>query len=352
MKAVIYARFSSDNQREENITAQVRACTEYASRKGCTVVKVYTDEARSATTDDRPSFLEMIDQIKTKLIKTDIVLVHKLDRVARNRYDSAFYKRELRQAGVRVESVLEHLDDSPESILMESVIEGMAEYYSRNLARDVMKGMKETTLQGKHTGGKPPLGYDVDSEGKYIINETEARAVKIIFEMYSAGCGYNAILARLNTHGYKTKASKPFGKNSLHGILRNKKYIGIYVFNRTAAKQGGKRNHHLSKPLEEIIELSDAIPPIIDEETFRSVQERMDANRQGPARSKAKVNYLLSGLIWCGECNHKMTGASSSYLTKKVKNINRDIIILAISVTEPNNVITKKLIRNLLNHTS
>ncbi|MCL6559890.1 MAG: recombinase family protein, partial [Firmicutes bacterium] len=176
MKAVIYARFSSDNQREESITAQVRACTEYAQRKGYAVVKVYTDEARSAITDDRPGFLQMIEDIKSGRVKADLLLVHKLDRFARNRYDSAFYKRELRRAGVRVESVLEHLDDSPESILMESVIEGMAEYYSRNLAREVMKGMKETALQGKHNGGKPPLGYDVDSEGRYIINEAEAIA--------------------------------------------------------------------------------------------------------------------------------------------------------------------------------
>ena len=125
MKAVIYARYSSDNQREESITAQVRACTEYAERQGYTVVKVYTDEARSAQTDDRPGILHMIADIKAKRLVVDVVLVHKLDRFARNRYDSAFYKRELRRAGVRVESVLERFDDSPESVLLESLIEGM-----------------------------------------------------------------------------------------------------------------------------------------------------------------------------------------------------------------------------------
>ena len=319
MKAVIYARFSSDNQREESITAQVRACTEHAQRRGYAVVKVYTDEARSATTDDRPGFLQMVEDIKSGRVKADLLLVHKLDRFARNRYDSAFYKRELRRAGARVESVLEQLDDSPESILMESVIEGMAEYYSRNLAREVMKGMKETALQGKHNGGKPPLGYDVDSEGRYVINEAEARTVRIIFEMYSLGKSYGEIINTLNSHGYKTKSGRDFGKNSLHDILCNKKYIGTYIFNRSAAKKDGRRNHHLSKPQEEIIEIPDAIPPIIDKETFARVEERMNRNRTGPARSKAKVNYLLSGLIWCGECGHRMTGASSSYQTKKSK---------------------------------
>ena len=319
MTAVIYARFSSDNQREESITAQVRACTEYARQRGYPVVKVYTDEARSATTDDRPGFLKMIEDIKSGRLKVDILLVHKLDRFARNRYDSAFYKRELRQAGARVESVLEHLDDSPESILMESVIEGMAEYYSRNLAREVMKGMKETALQGKHTGGKPPLGYDVDSDGRYIANETEARAVRMIFEMYGRGKSYGYIIDALNSCGFRTKADRPFGKNSIHDILRNKKYIGIYTFNRSAAKKNGHRNHHLSKPKEDLIEIPDAIPPIIEKNLFLQVQEQMNTNRTGPGRAKAKVDYLLSGLIWCGECNHRMTGASSSYQTKKSK---------------------------------
>ncbi len=317
MRAVIYARYSSDNQREESITAQVRACEEYARRRGYTVVKVYTDEARSATTDDRPGFLKMVEEIKSGLVQADVLLVHKLDRFARNRYDSAFYKRELRRAGVRVESVLEHLDDSPESILMESIIEGMAEYYSRNLAREVMKGMRETALQGKHTGGRPPLGYDVNSEGRYVINEVEARAVRLIFEMYSQGHSYGEIIDYLNSRGYRTKSGRPFGKNSLYEILRNKKYTGTYIFNRSAAKRDGRRNNHLSKSRDEIIEIPGAIPAIIDHETFARVQERMDENRTGPGRFKAKVVYLLSGLIWCGECGHRMNGDSSAYLTKK-----------------------------------
>jgi len=319
VKAVIYARFSSDNQREESITAQVRACSEYAQRQGYSIEKVYTDEARYATTDDRPGFLQMIEEVKNKAVQANFLLVHKLDRFARNRYDSAFYRRELRQAGVRLESALEHLDDSPESILMESVIEGMAEYYSRNLAREVMKGLKETALQGKHNGGKPPQGYDVDSEGKYIVNETEARAVKTIFEMYSTGKSYGNIIDTLNSCGYKTKAGFNFGKNSLHEILHNKKYIGTYTFNRSAAKKDGSRNNHLNKSQEDIIEIPDALPLIIEKETFSLVQERMNKNRKSPARSKAKANYLLSGLIWCGECDHRMTGNSSSYLTKKSK---------------------------------
>ena len=131
--------------------------------------------------------------------------MHKLDRFARNRYDSAVYKRELKKNGVTVYSVLENLDSSPESIMMESVLEGMSEYYSQNLAREVMKGMRETALQGKHTGGKPPLGYDVDPVTcKLVINPQEAEAVRLIFSMYSEGCGYSGVLAALHEMGSKS----------------------------------------------------------------------------------------------------------------------------------------------------
>ncbi|KUK83744.1 MAG: Recombinase [Pelotomaculum thermopropionicum] len=319
MRAIIYARFSSDNQREESITAQVRACTYYAEEKGYPVLKIYTDEARSATTDDRPGFLQMIHDIKNGLIKTDIVLVHKLDRFARNRYDSAFYRRELRQANVRLESVLEHLDDSPESVLLESLIEGIAEYYSKNLAREVMKGMRETAMQAKHCGGRPPLGYDIDKDKHYIINEAEARAVRLIFEMYAAGYGYGGIIKALSEQGYKSKLGQPFSKNSLHGILRNRKYSGIYTFNRTVSKSlDGKRNNHKSKNPEDIIEIPNAIPVIVPPEVFWKVQERMDKNQKTHAsgRFKNKVIYLLSGLIECGECGMRMIGTSSSYRTR------------------------------------
>lgn len=203
-RAALYARFSSDNQRSESIDAQIRAMTAYCTQHRISIVDTYVDEAKSATTDRRPSFQQMIaDSVSHRF---NIVLVHKLDRFARNRYDSAVYKRELKKNGVSVYSVLENLDDSPESIMMESVLEGMSEYYSQNLAREVMKGMRETALQCKHTGGKPPLGYDVDPvTRKLVINPQEAEAVRLIFSMYSVGCGYSEVIDALYEAGYKTK---------------------------------------------------------------------------------------------------------------------------------------------------
>lgn len=136
-RAVLYARFSSDNQREESIEAQLRAMHEYCSRNSIVVIHEFCDRAKSATTDDRPEFLKMIAASREG--DFDFAIVHKLDRFSRNRYDSAYYKRELKKNGVQLLSVLEQMDDSPESIILESVLEGMSEYYSKNLAREAYR---------------------------------------------------------------------------------------------------------------------------------------------------------------------------------------------------------------------
>lgn len=306
MKAVVYARYSSDNQREESIEAQIRAINEYSKQNNIQIMKIYTDEAKSATSDDRPQFLQMIKDSAMGLWSG--IIVHKLDRFARNRYDSAFYKKKLKENGVRLISVLEHLDDSPESIILESVLEGMAEYYSKNLSREVMKGMKETALQCKHTGGKPPLGYDVTVDKTYIINPNESKIVKLIFQLYADGHGYNNIINTLNDKGYKTKTGRVFGKNSIHDILRNEKYNGVYVFNKSSKKENGKRNSHKSKSNDEIIRIENGMPKIISDYLWHQVEKRMDMNKTNRASNSSKVVYLLSGLIYCGKCGGAMTG--------------------------------------------
>ena len=205
---VAYARFSSDNQREESIDAQLRAIREYCERKEYVLVDTYVDEAESAMTDDRPSFLRMIDDAENAT--WSVVLVHKLDRFSRNRYDSAIYKRKLKEYGIRVESVLEHLDDSPESVILESVLEGMAEYYSLNLGREVKKGHHENALKCMHNGGPPPYGFDVAPDGTYAINEHEAEAIRKLYEMVTHGYTLQQVAAELTDQGYYRRDGKPF----------------------------------------------------------------------------------------------------------------------------------------------
>lgn len=307
MHVAAYVRYSSDNQRNESIDAQLRAIEDYAERHKMTIAKVYADRAKTATSDKREGFQRMIADSAIGLFQA--VVVHKLDRFSRDKYDNVLYKRKLKKNGVRVISVTENLDGSPESIILESLLEGMAEYYSKNLAREVMKGMLENAYKCKHTGGTPPLGYDVTPEKDYVINEAEAEIIRQIFALYLAGHGYISIIKRLNEQGYKTKRGNSFGKNSLHDIIANEKYCGTYVFNRVASKDAfGMRNSHKEKPGNEIIRIEGGMPAIISKEDFELAKAMMAKNKHRAGRYKAKQQYLLSGLIVCGECGYAMQG--------------------------------------------
>lgn len=300
MQVVGYCRFSSDNQRHESIEAQERAIKEFCRLKGFLLTKLYIDEAMSGTSDDRPQFLKMIEDSYNRNFEG--IVVHKLDRFARNRYDSAVYKKKLKDNGVSLFSVLENLDNSPESILLESLLEGLNEYYSKNLAREVMKGLKENAYKGLHNGGTPPLGYDV-KDRKYIINPIEAETVKMIFKLYLSGVGYANIANELNSIGKKSKAGKDFTKGSIREILLNEKYTGVYVYN----KRKSKKENHIYKNSEQIIKLEGAVPQIISKEDYEEVQARLDSKKRGP-RKNVKRFYLVTGKMTCELCGSSYSG--------------------------------------------
>ena len=342
--AVAYTRFSSDNQREESIDAQKRQINAYAKLHNITILETYVDEAKSATTDNRPAFLKMINEVKD----IDYVIVHKLDRFARNRYDSAIYRNKLKKKGIKVVSVLENLDDSPESVILESVLEGMNEYYSLNLAREVKKGHNENAYKALHNGGTPPLGFDVTQEKTYVINEFEAEAVKIIFNMYADGYGYSDIRNEMNRLGFKTKSGNEFGKNSLYEILRNRKYIGDYIYNRRK-RDGNKYNNHADS--DEMIVLSGAIPQIIDKNVWSRVEMRRIENKKRRGAHMSRRDYLLSGKVY-HECGSVMRGTKKS--SKKGTEMfyyrceNRDCHTLPKSIQT--HVIEDKVIKALNNY--
>jgi site-specific DNA recombinase len=307
--AIIYARYSSSNQREESIEAQVRACQDYAQRNGLKVIDVYADSAKTGTNTEREQFQRMIaDSAKGNF---RYVIVHKLDRFSRDRYDSITFKRKLKINGVTLRSVLENLDGSPESQILESLLEGMAAYYSQNLSRECLKGQLENGHKCLHNGGIPPLGYDWDKQTKkYVINEEEAEVVRFIFSQYAKGIGYSAIIAELNSMGRLSKRGNIFGKNSLHDLLKNSKYTGIYTFNLRLEKDvTGTRNPQF-KPKDEWISVEGGMPVIVDKETFDKVQSRLAFNKKSAGHFKTKRVYLLSGLLKCGECGSSMWGKS------------------------------------------
>lgn len=290
MRVAAYCRYSSDNQRTESIDAQLRAINEYCKKNDYVLVKTYIDEARSATSDDRPRFLDMIADASSG--DWQMVIVHKLDRFARNRFDSAFYKRKLRDVGVSVGSVVENIDDSPESIILESVLEGMAEYYSVNLAREVKKGLKENALKAIHNGGTPPLGYDVNPDLTYRINEKEAEAIRLMFKWFLDGFGYQMIARKLNDEGYLTKVGKPFVKNSIRDLILNEKFTGVYVY---------------AKGTPDEIRVDDGLPAIIPREIFEAARNKIESRVRGP-RMDVKNVYYLSGLMKCGVCGASYCG--------------------------------------------
>ena len=282
MKAVIYARYSSDNQREESIEGQLRECMEYAERNGIIVVDTYIDRALSAKTDNRPNFQKMIKDASKQLFK--YIIVWKLDRFARNRFDSAYYKHLLKKNGVRVLFARETIAEGSEGILLESVLEGYAEYYSAELSQKIRRGNNESRRKGNLTGGKIPYGYkNVDK--KAVIIPEEAEIVRYIYEQYSIGVYVKDIIAELNSKGLSHKG-KPFAKNTVYGILGNERYSGIY--------------RHNGEVFDNIY------PQIVPSDIFAIVREKVNANKFG--KRSEQITYLLKDKIKCGYCGKSIIG--------------------------------------------
>lgn len=290
MKGVIYARYSSDNQREESIEGQLRECKAFAEKNDIQIVETYIDRALSARTDRRPDFQRMIKDSSGK--KFEVVIVWKLDRFARDKYDSAHYKRILKNNGVKVVSATEAISAGAEGILLESMLEGMAEYYSAELSEKVTRGLTENALKCKYNGGTLPIGYIIDSEQYFQIDPLTAPAVLDAFKHYADGASMREITNEMNLKGVRTKRGGKISINSVTRMLHNRKYIGEYRYNDIVHPNG--------------------IPAIVPEDLFNRVQERMAANKKAPAKHKAEDEYLLTTKLFCGKCQCYMVGESGT----------------------------------------
>ena len=289
MNAVIYARYSSDSQREESIEGQIRECTDYAVKNGITIVSSYIDRALSARTADRPEFQRLIADSEKRMF--DAVLVWKLDRFSRDRYDSALYKHLLRKNGVKVISAKENISEGPEGIILEAMLEGYAEYYSAELSQKIRRGQQENALKCKSNGGVIPFGYRIDpKERSFVIDPEEAPIVREIFSRYAAGEPMADIVESLNERGVQSHDGKDFRISVMGFMLKNRKYIGEYKYADVIVPGG--------------------MPAIIDDELFERVQKRMKVNHRAPARAKAKEEYLLTTKLFCGSCGNTMVGES------------------------------------------
>ena len=275
----------------------MRVCKEYCKRNDIRIVHTYIDRAKSAShgVAKRTEFLQMISDAQHG--NFDAIVVYKLDRFSRNRYDSAHYKAKLKKYGVRLISATENLTDSPESIILESVLEGMAEFYSAELSQKIRRGQRESVAKHKPVGGVVPLGYRFENE-KYVVDEATAPVVKEIFQRYASGERAVDIAKSLNARGYRTAKGAVFTKSSFHRMLTNKRYLGYYVF----------------KDQEE----PGILPPLVDEETWNAVQKRIALNKKCPGAMKAKEPYLLLDKLICGHCGSKMIGDGGTSKTGAV----------------------------------
>lgn len=295
----LYLRFSSERQKEQSIEGQLRDCIAYCKRKNYRIVAVYVDRALTARKDveKRVRFQQMISDSVHHL--WDLVIVWKLDRFARNREDSAVFKMRLRKNGVRVESATEAISRNPEGIILESVLEGIAEYYSADLSQKITRGLRESALKGQCVGGHVPLGYKLENH-KLVINPATAHIVQEAFQLYANGESMADICRLFNSKGYRTAKGSEFNRSSFKSMFKNERYIGVYLY--------------------KDIRIEDSVPPIIDKGLFEAVQRRLSKTADAPARGKAKVDYLLSGKLFCGHCGAAMNGESGTSKTGAVHN--------------------------------
>lgn len=291
--AAVYARYSSHNQGEQSIEGQLAEAQRYAKTHGYTIVREYIDRAKSGRTDNRAEFQRMLKDTGKK--QFSVIIIWKVDRFGRNREEIAINKMKCRKNGVRVEYVAEKIPDTPEGVILESVLEGFAEYYSLQLSQNIKRGMAESAEKCQVTGGNRPLGYKTGPDKKFQIDEKTAPTVKLIYTMYANGSTVTEIINKLNDMGLRTLRGGKFTKNSLHTILKNEKYRGVYT---------GQGKH-----------IEGGVPRIIDDELFYKVQEMLKINKRAPAKTWARADYILSDKLFCGKCGANMYGVSGTSKT-------------------------------------
>ncbi len=291
--AVIYARYSSDSQTEQSIEGLLRVCEEYAQKNNILILNTYIDRAMTGTNDNRPDFQRMIKDSSRK--EWNYVLVYKLDRFSRNKYETAIHKKTLKDNGVKVLSAMENIPDTPEGIILESLLEGMNVYYSAELSQKVKRGMRETRLKGFYQGGGLPYGYKV-IDRKVVIDETKTETVRFMYDSYSKGVTVKTMIAELTAKGILYKG-KPFAPNTVYGILGNEKYSGSY------------------RKDDEIID--NIYPQLIPTDTYQKVREKAEKNKFG--KRSIKTVYLLRHKVKCGYCGRPISAETGTARNGEVK---------------------------------
>ena len=287
MNAVVYARYSSHRQGEQSIEGQLAEARRFAEAHDLTIIHEYCDRAQTGRNDNREQFQLMLADAAKRAF--DALIVWKTDRIGRNKEEIALNKYHLKKNGVKIFYIAESIPDTPEGIILEAVIEGMAAYYSEQLSQNIRRGQRASAVKAQSIGGNRPLGYVTDSDKKFVIDPETAPTVRMVYELYAEGKTIAQIVRILNGKGLRTLHGRPFTNNSLRTMLKNEKYIGVYTY-------------------KDEIRIENAIPPIVDEETFYKVQELLKYNQKAAAHKNSKVDYLLTERLFCRKCGAMMVG--------------------------------------------
>ena len=304
----LYARVSSDRQDVDlSVAGQFRALREHADRNGYAVVREFVDEAESGRVADRPQFQEMLDEAKSPHAPFREILVWKFSRFTRKREHAVAFKSMLRRRGIRVVSITEQADDSATGRLLEGIIESVDEFYSENLAQDVLRGMREAASRGFWVASYAPFGYnrvmaqDGPKKRPTLVPDPDAAGVvKRIFDMAEAGKGTIDITRTLNDEGILSPRGKLWGKTSVHAILINEAYTGTLVW--------GINSKHGADP----VRVEEAFPSVITRKQFDRVSKLLRSRAPKIVHPRRTASpFLLSGLVKCRTCKRALTGQYS-----------------------------------------
>lgn len=290
-RAAIYARYSSGSgQTDQSIEGQVRECKAYIKKNSLQLAGIYADRHITGRTDRRPEFQRMISDAEAGAF--DVLVVYTTDRFSRDKYDSAIYKRKLKDCGVQIRYAAENIPDGPEGILLEALMEGWAQYYSEELSRKILRGMHDTALKKKSTGAKAPIGYRVGQDKQYEIDPDVAPHVVRAFEMYLEDATFADISRYFGEHDIRTGRGNLINGNAVRKLLTNRRYIGEYRWADIVIEGG--------------------MPAIVPEDLFYMVQKKISKNHKPHAKS---AEYYLSGKLFCGCCGSNYKGVSGTSKT-------------------------------------
>ncbi|WP_182141912.1 recombinase family protein [Schaalia sp. JY-X169] len=301
-RAVSYIRVSTKEQAERggeegfSIPAQRDANKRKAQSMGAMVVKEFVERGVSGTTTNRPALQEMLRYLEEESGNIDYVIVHKIDRLARNRADDVEINQRFAEYGVRLVSTSENIDQTPGGLLLHGIMSSIAEFYSKNLSNEVKKGMAEKVRQGG-THGKAPLGYknirELKDGREHRTVEVDSQRAPIItwaFEQYATGeYSLRSLCQELVSRGLTMPQTarlpeKPIETRQVHQILTNDYYLGVVTFNGT--KYPG--NHE----------------PLITSDLFDRVQQILRSKVNG--ERSIKHDHYLKSTLWCGQCGYRM----------------------------------------------